>query len=219
MLVDATFLNPATRTQFIALAQALQVPCRILAFEAPLAVLPRARCRRATARAKMRPEADVAVLDSQWATRNPLAPDELALTVHVDTPAGGLGCIAAPKPLTWMRAFSRQLPRHEVQQHARHDQVAKNLPTCHVGHAGPERQLSHPATATAGHPHRAASSAGRAGQSGATTSPVRALRWDCPRAHPRSCGRPGPSTSSPHRPGCCHGGHTNRGPERSGVEL
>ena len=39
MLVDATFLNPATRTQFIALARALQVPCRILAFEAPLAVL------------------------------------------------------------------------------------------------------------------------------------------------------------------------------------
>lgn len=35
------------------------------------------------------------------------------------------------------------------------------------------------------------------------TSPVRALRWGCPGRGPRPCGRPGPSTSSPHRPGCC----------------
>ena len=84
VLVDATFLNPATRTQFMALARALQVPCRILAFEAPLAVL-RERVQARQRQGEDASEADVAVLDSQWAHLQPLAPDELALTVHVDT--------------------------------------------------------------------------------------------------------------------------------------
>ena len=39
VLVDATFLNAALRARFIALAAALQAPCRILSFEAPLDVL------------------------------------------------------------------------------------------------------------------------------------------------------------------------------------
>ena len=84
VLVDATFLNPATRTQFMALARALQVPCRILAFEAPLAVL-RERVQARQRQGEDASEADVEVLDSQWAHLQPLAPDELALTVHVDT--------------------------------------------------------------------------------------------------------------------------------------
>ncbi|MEZ5717002.1 MAG: ATP-binding protein [Burkholderiaceae bacterium] len=39
VLVDATFLNPALRARFMALASGMQVPCRILSFEAPLEVL------------------------------------------------------------------------------------------------------------------------------------------------------------------------------------
>ena len=57
---------------------------KILAFEAPLAVL-RERVQARQRQGEDASEADVAVLDSQWAHLQPLAPDELALTVHVDT--------------------------------------------------------------------------------------------------------------------------------------
>ena len=84
VLVDATFLNPAMRQRFMALAALAQVPCRILSFEAPLAVL-RERVRSRQLAGGDASEASVQVLESQWAAARPLSPAEEALTVHVDT--------------------------------------------------------------------------------------------------------------------------------------
>lgn len=84
VLVDATFLNPAMRQRFMALAELAQVPCRILSFEAPLAVL-RERVRSRLLAGGDASEASVQVLESQWAAARPLSPAEEALTVHVDT--------------------------------------------------------------------------------------------------------------------------------------
>jgi predicted kinase len=84
VLVDATFLNHAMRQRFMALATQAQVPCRILSFEAPLAVL-RERVRSRQLAGGDASEASVQVLESQWAAAQPLSPAEEALTVHVDT--------------------------------------------------------------------------------------------------------------------------------------
>ncbi len=84
VLVDATFLNPAMRQRFMALADLAQVPCRILSFEAPLAVL-RERVRSRLLAGGDASEASVQVLESQWAAARPLSPAEEALTVHVNT--------------------------------------------------------------------------------------------------------------------------------------
>ena len=84
VLVDATFLNPAMRERFMALAVQAQVPCRILLFEAPLAVL-RERVRSREQAGGDASEASVQVLEAQWAAAQPLSPAEEALTVHVDT--------------------------------------------------------------------------------------------------------------------------------------
>ena len=84
VLVDATFLNPAMRQRFMALATQAQVPCRILSFEAPLAVL-RERVRSRQLAGGDASEASVQVLESQWAAAQPLSPAEEALTVRVDT--------------------------------------------------------------------------------------------------------------------------------------
>ncbi|OZA55258.1 MAG: hypothetical protein B7X79_15565, partial [Acidovorax sp. 17-64-282] len=84
VLVDATFLNPAMRQCFMALAAQAQVRCRILSFEAPLAVL-RERVRSRQLAGGDASEASVQVLESQWAAAQPLSPAEEALTVHVDT--------------------------------------------------------------------------------------------------------------------------------------
>ena len=84
VLVDATFLNPAMRQRFMALAAQAQVRCRILSFEAPLAVL-RERVRSRQLAGGDASEASVQVLESQWAAAQPLSPAEEALTVRVDT--------------------------------------------------------------------------------------------------------------------------------------
>ncbi len=84
VLVDATFLDPAMRERFMALAAQVQVPCRILSFEAPLAVL-RERVRNRQLAGGDASEASVQVLESQWAAAQPLSSAEEALTVHVDT--------------------------------------------------------------------------------------------------------------------------------------
>lgn len=84
VLVDATFLDPSMRAPFIALAQALRVPCRILCFEAPLGVL-RERVRGRQQAGGDASEADVRVLEAQWAAAQPLSAGEEALAVHVDT--------------------------------------------------------------------------------------------------------------------------------------
>jgi hypothetical protein len=106
VLVDATFLNPAMRQRFMALAAQAQVPCRILSFEAPLVVL-RERVRGREQAGGDASEASVQVLEAQWAAAQPLSPAEEALTVHVDTtrpvdwnvllPSGSAGaCVTSP---------------------------------------------------------------------------------------------------------------------------
>ena len=77
-------MNPAMRARFIALAQELGVACRILCFEAPLDVL-RERVRARQQAGGDASEADVQVLESQWAAARPLSVAEEALAVHVDT--------------------------------------------------------------------------------------------------------------------------------------
>lgn len=84
VLVDATFLQRAQRHAFMELAQALGVPCRILALDAPEAVLRDRVAQRA--RAGQDPsEADVAVLQAQLARREALDDDERACAVQVDS--------------------------------------------------------------------------------------------------------------------------------------
>ena len=83
VLVDATFLNPALRARFMALASDMQVPCAFC----------RSRRRwRCCARGAGTPagggdasEAGLDVLEAQWAAARPLSAQEEALTVHVDT--------------------------------------------------------------------------------------------------------------------------------------
>lgn len=84
VIVDATLLDRDARALFLELAAAAQVPCHILSFEAPLPVL-RERVRQRALAGGGASEADVAVLDAQWARAHPLQPHEEAITLHVDT--------------------------------------------------------------------------------------------------------------------------------------
>lgn len=84
VLVDATCLLRSQRKRFMAVAQALGVPCRILAMEAPVDVL-RERVLRRAASGMDPSEADVAVLEAQLTKREPLEADELACAIRVDT--------------------------------------------------------------------------------------------------------------------------------------
>lgn len=84
VLVDATFLRRAHRAEFVALADALRVPCRILAFEASQSVL-RERVRRRAAAGNDASEATEAVLARQLAEREPFTVDEWPLVTQVDT--------------------------------------------------------------------------------------------------------------------------------------
>ena len=84
VLVDATFLAQAQRAPFIALAQQLQLPCRILAFTAPEKVL-RERVQRRLQQGGGASEATLEVLQVQLARREPLTVQEEALAVQVDT--------------------------------------------------------------------------------------------------------------------------------------
>ena len=84
VLVDATCLKRAQRRPFMALAQELGVPCRILALDAPVAVL-RQRVLQRVAKGGDPSEADVAVLEAQLKGREPLEADELACAIQIDT--------------------------------------------------------------------------------------------------------------------------------------
>ena len=98
VLVDATFIRQARRAPFIALAEALGVPWRLLAFDAPPAVL-RERVRQRQAAGGDASEADLAVLQSQLAQREPLAPDEARHALCIDTTL----------PVDWAR-WAAELP-------------------------------------------------------------------------------------------------------------
>lgn len=84
VIVDATLLDHEVRAIFLALADSLGVPCRILSFEAPLPVL-RERVRLRALAGGDASEAGVAVLQAQWARADVLRPHEEAITLHVDT--------------------------------------------------------------------------------------------------------------------------------------
>lgn len=84
VLVDATCLKVAQRQPFLALAQELGVPCRILALDAPVEVLRQRVLQRASIGGDPS-EADVAVLEGQLKAREPLTDEERACAVAVDT--------------------------------------------------------------------------------------------------------------------------------------
>lgn len=84
VLVDATFLAQGQRAQLLAVAAQQQVPCRILAFDAPPEVL-RERVQRRLAKGGNPSEATLEVLEAQLAAREPLNAAEQALAVLADT--------------------------------------------------------------------------------------------------------------------------------------
>ncbi len=86
VLVDATFIRQARRAPFIALAESMGVPWRILAFDAPEPVL-RERVRQRQLAGGDASEAGKSVLASQLAHREPLTPAEAAHALHIDTTA------------------------------------------------------------------------------------------------------------------------------------
>lgn len=86
VIVDATFLNAAEREAFRHLAQRLGVPFAILHCQAPLPIL-QARVAARLAQGLDASQADLDVLQGQWAQARALRPDERAHTLHVDTHA------------------------------------------------------------------------------------------------------------------------------------
>ncbi len=84
VLVDATFIRRERRAPFIALAESLGLPWRILAFDAPEDLL-RERVRQRRAAGDDASEADVAVLESQLHHREPLSDEEAAQALRIDT--------------------------------------------------------------------------------------------------------------------------------------
>ncbi len=84
VLADATFLRQAHRAEFMALAAALGVPCRLLVFDAPVDVL-RERVRRRSAEGRDASEATLAVLERQLLERESLTDAEAAIAICVDT--------------------------------------------------------------------------------------------------------------------------------------
>jgi aminoglycoside phosphotransferase family enzyme/predicted kinase len=81
-IVDATFLRLAHRQRFADLAASLDVPFVIIDCEAPEAVL-RERIRDRMGEAGNVSDADLDVLAAQLESREPLTPDELAMSIPV----------------------------------------------------------------------------------------------------------------------------------------
>lgn len=98
VLVDATFIRRRRRAPFIALAESLGLPWRILAFDAPEDVL-RERVRRRRASGTDVSEADETVLAAQLQRRQPLRDDEAAHALHLD----------ARTPIDWS-TWAKALP-------------------------------------------------------------------------------------------------------------
>ncbi len=84
VIVDATFLSAQWRDQFAAVASMARSGFVILDFAAPDAVL-RARIRARLHAGADASEADLAVLDAQILSADPLTPDEQASTILFDT--------------------------------------------------------------------------------------------------------------------------------------
>ncbi|MEO8677048.1 MAG: AAA family ATPase, partial [Casimicrobiaceae bacterium] len=101
-IVDATFLRRSQREQFRALAAELKVPFVILDFEAKEATL-RQRIVRRQEGGGDASDADLAVLEHQIATHEPLAADEKAFAVVYDAEVP-LGAASASAAWTVVRA-------------------------------------------------------------------------------------------------------------------
>ena len=86
VVLDATFLRRAQRERARAVAAATGVPFLILDFEVDLATL-RQRVQRRHDAGLDASEADVAVLEAQWRTREPLGADERGAVVDFGTAA------------------------------------------------------------------------------------------------------------------------------------
>ena len=84
VLVDATCLRRAQRDLFRQVARAHDVPCQVLALQAPLSVL-RERIMQRSQTAADPSEANLAVLEAQLRAQEPLGADELADTLVIDT--------------------------------------------------------------------------------------------------------------------------------------
>lgn len=95
-IVDATFLDPARRTPFAAMAERLGVPYAVLDFRADPAVL-RQRVTRRQAGGRDASEADTAVLERQLAEYAPLAGTrgEPVIPVATERPGAAAELIAA----------------------------------------------------------------------------------------------------------------------------
>jgi predicted kinase len=83
-IVDAAFLKRSERATFRNLAATLDVPFVILALEAPRAVLMERVRQRFQSQADAS-EADLAVLQRQFALQDPIEADEESVTLRVDT--------------------------------------------------------------------------------------------------------------------------------------
>ncbi len=94
VIVDATFLQREQRRPFVEFAAAHGTPFAILDFDAPPSVL-RARIEARSREGRDPSEADLAVLERQLATREPLDARELSHTITMDTrTTEGLGRLA-----------------------------------------------------------------------------------------------------------------------------
>ena len=102
-IVDATFLLRAQREPFRALAAQLDIPFVILAFEAKEATL-RERIAQRQAEGNDASDADLGLLESQIAAREPLADDEkeFAIAYDTETPID-----AARAPAAWADLAAR----------------------------------------------------------------------------------------------------------------
>jgi len=95
VIVDAAFLSRAERDDFRRLAQEQRVPFTLLHCQAPADVL-RARVSARGERGDDASEADVSILERQLAWAEPLAPDEQAAAITLDTAVPlDIGALAA----------------------------------------------------------------------------------------------------------------------------
>ncbi|MFA7239257.1 MAG: AAA family ATPase [Sulfuricellaceae bacterium] len=87
VIVDAAFLKLAERAVFQRMAADSRVPYAILDFQAPVEVL-RQRIREREQAGRDASEATQAVLERQLSSAEPLAVDEIALSLKIDSSAG-----------------------------------------------------------------------------------------------------------------------------------
>ena len=107
VLVDATFIRLEPRERMRALANALQVPCFVLAFTAAPGIM-RERATRRAALSLDASEADASIVDQQLAALEPLTPEEQeqAFIIATDTPPDWSSLFPAFFTKTRLRSIS-----------------------------------------------------------------------------------------------------------------